>query len=114
GMALLFLVAYFGGHEMWRFKLPFADLYCAEGLEIIMHLGTILLTVPPTLWNIYVASRDGTGKKRTLWEAMRPLVGTLVLFGLMIIWAKYSSVEIIQQQPRLFYFLTGTLFSNIA
>ncbi|XP_069126410.1 ethanolaminephosphotransferase 1-like [Argopecten irradians] len=113
-MTFLFLVAYFGGHEMWRFKLPFTDRVCAEGFELAMHLGTFLLTVPPTIWNIYVAYRDGTGKNRTLWEATRPLVGTLVLFFLMISWANYSSCGVLQQQPRLFYFLTGTLFSNIA
>ena len=47
-------------------------------------------------------------------EAMRPLVSTLILFALMVGWAALSPIDIVEKQARLFYWTTGTAFSNIA
>lgn len=58
--------------------------------------------------------RDKTGKMYGLWEMMRPLVSTFILFFLMVFWAQQSSCQVMEQQPRLFYWTTGTAFSNIA
>ena len=58
--------------------------------------------------------RDKTGKMYGLWEMMRPLVSTFILFFLMVFWAQQSSCQVMEQHPRLFYWTTGTAFSNIA
>lgn len=57
--------------------------------------------------------KNKTGKMLGLWEAMRPVIATISLFSLMIVWAKFSSCDIIELYPRLFYLTTGTVFSNI-
>lgn len=49
-----------------------------------------------------------------LWEAMRPLISAISLFSMMIIWAIFSSCDILELYPRLVYLTTGTVFSNIA
>lgn len=50
----------------------------------------------------------------SLTESMRPLASTVILFALMLTWAKFSSYDIIQKHPRIFFSTTGTVFSNIA
>ena len=58
--------------------------------------------------------RDGTGKGRSFYEANRPVVPAIVLFGLFIVWVHLSPAHIMRQQPRLLLFTCGTLFANIA
>ena len=65
----------------------------------------------------YLLSRSytkKTGKMRPFSEAMRPLVSTFILFALMVGWAALSPIDIVEKQARLFYWTTGTAFSNIA
>ncbi|KAJ8721596.1 hypothetical protein PYW07_002371 [Mythimna separata] len=50
---------------------------------------------------------------RSLSEAVRPLVPLFVFFALSSLWAMYSPNDIINRAPRIFYILTGTIFSNI-
>ena len=71
-----------------------------------------LIICPPV--SFYRAYAQQTGKMRTMSEAMRPLVSTLILLALMVGWATYSPVDIVEKQSRLFYWTTGTAFSNIA
>lgn len=69
------------------------------------------------LWIFFLILRSyskKTGKMRPFIEAMRPLVSTMVLFALLILWATFSHDNILEKQPRLFYWTTGTAFSNIA
>jgi hypothetical protein len=44
---------------------------------------------------------------------MRPLFATTYLFLIQSIWIYVSKVNILELEPRAFYWLTGTLFSNI-
>ena len=62
----------------------------------------------------YRGYRDKTGRMLSPSESLRPLVSTLILFALMLTWARFSSYEILQRHPRIFYCTTGTVFSNIA
>ncbi|KOB71854.1 Phosphatidyltransferase [Operophtera brumata] len=50
---------------------------------------------------------------RPFTEAVRPLVPLLMFFLLSSTWALFSPNDIINRAPRLFYVLTGTIFSNI-
>ena len=58
--------------------------------------------------------QNKTGKLLGLWEAMRPVIPAISLFSMMIIWAVFSSCDILELYPRLVYLTTGTVFSNIA
>ena len=44
---------------------------------------------------------------------MRPLFATTYLFLIQCVWIYVSKVNILELEPRAFYWLTGTLFSNI-
>lgn len=66
-----------------------------------------------TFTDLYRSYRDKTGKMRSFYEAMRPLFSVLLLFTLMVVWALFSKGDILENQPRLFYWVTGTVFSNI-
>lgn len=113
-MTGVYLLTFVGGHDLWKFKFPVIDMYCSEVIEIVMYVGFFILTFPATFWNIYKSYRDGTGKLYGPWEMLRPLVSTFLLFSLMVVWAQVSSCQVMELQPRLFYWTTGTAFSNIA
>ncbi|KAK7100066.1 ethanolaminephosphotransferase 1-like isoform X2 [Littorina saxatilis] len=114
GMTGVYLITYIFGYEMWKFTVPLVNLTAAELFEIVCYLGFLGLTFPFTFWNVYQSYVQKTGKMRPFSEAMRPLVSTLALFVLMIVWVTYSPYDIVEKQSRLIYWTTGTAFSNIA
>ncbi|CAF3881038.1 unnamed protein product, partial [Rotaria sordida] len=58
--------------------------------------------------------RNGTGYNRTVYEALRPLISTTILFISSTWWALASPHMVLQKQPRIFLAAVGTTFSNIA
>jgi len=65
------------------------------------------------LYNIRKSYIDGTGKNRSLSEALRPLVSTAVAMVMFFIWVLASPNDILELDPRCMFYLTGTVFSNI-
>ena len=63
---------------------------------------------------MYKAYSDGRLKQKSFYEGIRPLFSTIYLFVIQLIWIKYSHNEILHTEPRMVFWLTGTLFSNIA
>ena len=61
----------------------------------------------------YVAVRDGTGKGKSFVEGNLPWIPILALFSMTTAWALKSPSNILECHPRLFYWLCGTIFSNI-
>lgn len=110
-MTAVYLITYFCGYEFWKFHL--LGISAAGVFEIAMYLG-FLMSIPTSLWNIYVSYRDKTGKNLSLQESVRPLISTVILFALMLTWARFSTYQILQRHPRIFYSTSGTVFSNIA
>ncbi|GFO18909.1 ethanolaminephosphotransferase 1-like [Plakobranchus ocellatus] len=113
-MTLVYLITYCGGYEIWKFRFPVVGFSPAEVFEISLYFGMLGLTFPFTFHNVYKAYKNKTGKMLSFPEAMRPLVSTLVLLSLMIHWSLISSINIVQAQPRLYYWTVGTAFSHIA
>lgn len=72
------------------------------------------MTMPMCLYNIHRAWQEGRLRQPSWWEAVRPLVSGVVLFVLALGWAAASPGDVLSNQPRLFYLLLGTLFSNIS
>ena len=56
---------------------------------------------------------QGTGKNRSLSEALRPLVSTAVAMVMFFIWVLASPNDILELDLRCMVYLTGTVFSNI-
>jgi len=109
---LIYVVTFVGGYEFWKFALP-GGITAGAGFEITMWLGSLVTSLPVSLWNIYRSYRDGTGKNRSFWEANRPLVTPITFFSLTTIWVLGSPINVLEKDPRCFTLLVGTVFSNI-
>lgn len=70
-------------------------------------------SVPITIFNVYIGYKNKTLKQTNLWESFRPLISLAILFCFTTFWAAYSPTNVIETDPRMFYFMVGTLFSNI-
>ena len=51
--------------------------------------------------------------QKSTYEMLRPLIPVVYLFAVQLVWVAYSRVDILELEPRVFFWLTGTLFSNI-
>ncbi|XP_073949011.1 ethanolaminephosphotransferase 1-like [Choristoneura fumiferana] len=112
GSCLLLLVTSLTGPEAWHVPLP-GGITPTLVFELTLYFSAMLTSQTVILWNIYKSYRDGTGKLRPFCEATRPLMPLLAFFLLSSAWAVYSPADVIDRQPRVFYILTGTIFSNI-
>lgn len=133
---LIYIITSITGHNIWKFTLS-NGLTSGNLFEIIIYLSTIVADVPVVLWNIYKwvfriflyemndcknyiillnfcrSYRDKTGKMRSFTEAMRPMVPLTVLLVSSSLWLAYCPNKIIDKDPRIIYFMIGTIFSNI-
>ncbi|CAH0382606.1 unnamed protein product [Bemisia tabaci] len=109
---LLFLLTSFTGHGFWKITI-FNVLTLGKVMEVIFYLTTLLFNIPVTLYNVYVSYRDNTGKMKPFFEAIRPLVPLLIFFALALYWAHKSPTNVIERDPRMFFMLSGSVFSNI-
>ena len=75
---------------------------------------SLLLALTCVITSICRSYREKSGNNLSLWEGTRPLVPTFILFSLVTIWAFSSPYGIIRKHPRIFYTVTGMVFSNIA
>ncbi|XP_026500648.1 ethanolaminephosphotransferase 1 isoform X1 [Vanessa tameamea] len=109
---ILLLVTSVTGPRAWHMSLP-GGITPGIVFEIVLYFSAMITSQTIILWNIYKSYRDGTGKMRPFMEAVRPLIPLVFFFGLSTVWALYSPTDILNRSPRLFYVLTGTIFSNI-
>ncbi|CAH0702522.1 unnamed protein product [Spodoptera exigua] len=112
GSCILLLVTSVFGPEAWHIPLP-GNITPGVIFEFVLYFSAMLTSQTVILWNIYKSYRDKTGKMRPFSEAVRPLVPLFIFFALSSLWAIYSPTDIINRAPRIFYILTGTIFSNI-
>lgn len=107
-----FILTYLYSYRLWKFTV--FGLGAGECLELALHAGSFFMTMPMCLYNIHRAWQEGRLRQPSWWEAVRPLLSGVVLFALALSWAIASPGDVLSSQPRLFYFLLGTLFSNIS
>ncbi|CAG9119640.1 unnamed protein product [Plutella xylostella] len=112
GSCILLLVTSIIGPKAWHVPLP-GGVSPGVVFELVLYVSAMLTSQTVILWNIYKSYRDKTGKMRSFTEAVRPLVPLVLFFLLSSYWALYSPTDIISRGPRLFYIVTGTIFSNI-
>jgi len=95
-------------------------LHCIEN-ESLCHIfvlinnvcfGTVIFVLTVSLY-ILRAYRKNTLKHSSVYEALLPFFSPVLLFVLSTLWISLSPSDILKQQPRIFYLMVGTAFSNI-
>lgn len=109
-----FLVTFAKSYTFWKFTIPFLNIGTADLTEVIIYACSFGLTIPVAFYNIYRAYKEGRVKPKSFMEAVRPGIPLLIFFVMTVLWALGSPSDIIKKDPRMFYYLVGTVFSNIA
>ena len=113
GGTLLYLATSIVGYSFWKVHLPMG-LTPGSVLALSLFAGTVFLSLPTTLVNIYKSYRQKTGKMRPFHEAMRPLVSFALAFILCHLWVSLSRNGILEADVRCFFFMSGTLYANMS
>ena len=69
-------------------------------LAFSLFAGTVFVSLPMTLINIYKSYRLKSGKMRPVHEALRPLFSFVLAFVLCQIWVSYSRNGILESDVR--------------
>uniref|UniRef100_A0A8C4RAY1 Selenoprotein I n=1 Tax=Eptatretus burgeri TaxID=7764 RepID=A0A8C4RAY1_EPTBU len=96
-VSIVYFVTAVVGVESWYKPLPFGFGY----RELFIGMLTCK------------AYRSHTLKQSNLLQGLLPLFTPALLFVLCFLWGVHSMGTIVEVQPRLFYWLVGTYFSNI-
>ncbi|KAI1902002.1 hypothetical protein AGOR_G00040230 [Albula goreensis] len=100
------------GVEAWHKPLPFG--YFFTDILIAMVIGcSAFMSLPQTLYNIYLAHKRGSLLRNSLYEGLLPLLSPCLLFTLLTTWAVMSPSNVLTQNPRSFLWMTGVAFSNV-
>ncbi|KAM4689318.1 ethanolaminephosphotransferase 1-like [Discoglossus pictus] len=111
-MTVVYILIAIFGVDAWH-KPLFLHFYISEMLIAFLVGCSMLIAFPQTLYNIYIAYRQKTLLKSSLYEGLLPLVSPSLLFAILTAWAMYSPCDILQKQPRLFLWMVGVTFSNV-
>ncbi|RWS12881.1 ethanolaminephosphotransferase 1-like protein, partial [Dinothrombium tinctorium] len=113
-LLIMYLVTYFMGYSIWKFDLPYIGISSGHLFEIVSHVGSFAISIPITCFNVYVLYKTKALKQANLYECVLPLVSLMLLFVITTFWAVYSPSDVVSKDPRVFFFMLGTFFSNIA
>lgn len=80
----------------------------------MLTVVAFVFSIPITLYNVYKAYKANNLNQANLWESSRPLIPLMSLFVITTYWAYYSPSNVLETDPRMFYFMVGTAMSNIA
>ncbi|XP_058061160.1 ethanolaminephosphotransferase 1 isoform X2 [Anopheles bellator] len=111
GVSITLAITGIFGAEFWQ--IPVFGMKPCHIFELTLYVSAIITSHPIIITNIYKSYRDKTGKMRSFKEAIRPLVPLASLFVLCTLWVLLSRNGIIDMEPRLYFVMCGTLFSNI-
>ncbi|XP_058449656.1 ethanolaminephosphotransferase 1 isoform X2 [Malaya genurostris] len=111
GVSLTLAITGICGPQIWQLTV-FGVKPCFI-FEMTLYISGMITSHPIIVYNIYKSYRDKTGKMRPFGEAIRPMIALLALFVISSIWALFSRNSIVNLEPRMFFILSGTIFSNI-
>ncbi|WKX91446.1 hypothetical protein Q1695_009910 [Nippostrongylus brasiliensis] len=112
-LTLVYLFTYWVGYEWFKFYV-FGKISPAIIFESTFYLccvGSVVMSVY-NMWYSYAV--DKTFKQKSFYEAIRPMIPSVFLFVVSIVWAAASRTDVCGTDPRTFFFAMGTVFSNIA
>lgn len=108
---IMYLLTFWYGHEFWKFTDPIFGFSSGLIFEYVSYITSFLLSIPMAFYNVYTCP---TLKQDTFWKSIRPLISLTILFISSTIWATFSKNDVINLEPRTFYFMIGAVFSNIS
>ncbi|KAM3929125.1 ethanolaminephosphotransferase 1-like [Leptodactylus fuscus] len=111
-MTLVYILTAIVGVETFHNPV-FPHVYMTDFLITFLVGCSLLIALPQTLYNIVIAYRQKTLLKNSVYEALLPLFSPSLLFILLTVWTIFSPSKILEQQPRLFLWMVGVLFSNV-
>lgn len=111
-LVIVYLLTAAFGVDAWHRPFIFG-YYLFDLLTVMLLGGSIFLSVPQTLYNIFMAYLNKTLKKHSLYEGLLPLLSPCLLFVLLTSWVHLSPCDILARQPRLFLWMVGVTFSNV-
>ncbi|KAJ0171550.1 hypothetical protein K1T71_013100 [Dendrolimus kikuchii] len=111
--SILFIAAGYNGPEVFKVRLLRGATFI-QIFETVIHLVGLLTTLPVSIYNVYLYYNTNKGPKYSILASIRPIWSLLLVTVLTIVWALKSENNIIDYDPRMFIFLYGTFFSNIA
>lgn len=133
GCSLTLLFAYTLGPSFY--VTPIFGLTPTHWLELTLYISGVCSSHTVIAWNIYKwekisfliiemvlkiiyydlrSYRDKTGQMRPFVEAAKPLFPLIGLFFVSTTWAYFSPNNILEYDPRIFFMITGTIFSNFS
>ncbi|XP_069035016.1 ethanolaminephosphotransferase 1 [Lepisosteus oculatus] len=111
-ISIVYIVTSVVGVEAWYMPILWNIRY--RDLFTVMILGcAFLVTLPMSLYNVLKAYRNNSLKQSSLYESFLPFLSPVLLFILSTVWVCLSPSDILQKEPRVFYFMVGTAFANI-
>jgi ethanolaminephosphotransferase len=113
GSTLMYLATYILGPNIWKYHFTSGGLTCGHFLEFVLHISA-LSNIPMVFYNLYRSYADKTGHMRNFYECIKPLIPLSIFLFITLIWLNYSPTDIINNDTRAVYLLTGTVLSNIS
>jgi ethanolaminephosphotransferase len=111
GSTIMYLATWYYGFTLW--KNPLFGMSPGIILEFVLHISA-MSNLPMVFINLYNSYKNKTGKMRTPFECIRPLIPLILFMTISLIWAHNSPNDIMNKDPRAVFLLTGTIFSNIS
>lgn len=111
GTVVLFAVTSIADFNIFK-RVVFQNFSIGNIFELFFYFGTCVMNIPVVVYNLYIAHKTKKGKNLSFWEGIRPMIPLTIFFVLSIVWINYSPTDVINRDPRAFYLLTGTIFSN--
>lgn len=96
---LFYLINYYFGVDIWKTPLTANGLKPGHLIETFLYSGA-LLEVPLVFYHIYKSYVDKTGKMRSFFECIRPLIPLSCFLVVIILWINKSPNNIIETDPR--------------
>ncbi|CAH0717917.1 unnamed protein product, partial [Brenthis ino] len=110
---IIFLIPGMYGPAVYKIYV-IGNITLAQALEVAIHSTGLFTTLPVAIYNVYLSYKNKTGKMYPLMEALRPIWPMLIMTVTMTVWALKSPNDVLENNPRVFLFIFGTIFSNIA
>uniref|UniRef100_A0A8R1DN16 Ethanolaminephosphotransferase 1 n=1 Tax=Caenorhabditis japonica TaxID=281687 RepID=A0A8R1DN16_CAEJA len=109
GLVFVYLWTYIVGYKWFHFDMFGGIVNFATVFEIGFYICCILSLIA-SAYNVHKTEKL---KQSSLLAGVRPVWPVLVLFASCIFWAVKSPTNVIDEDPRFFFFCMGTVFSNI-